>query len=88
MKPPAALMLAGIQGNESCPARTDIQKNEVFQASANLVHKKCGQGVENHVYKLNRKPLYNHLSYMHKKCALFLPFKIKQLPNILHSNYI
>ncbi len=50
----------------------DIQKNEVFQASPHLVHKKCGQGVENHVYKLNLNRLYNHFSYMPKKCALFL----------------
>jgi hypothetical protein len=46
---------------------TGFQKNEVFRASANLVHKKCGQGVENYVHKTDPKPLYNHFSHMPKK---------------------
>ncbi len=74
--------------NLSCQTHTDIQKNEAFRASANLVHKKCGQGVENHVHKLNLKPLYDHFSYMPKKCAHFLPNKISWLPHDLNGNYI
>ena len=44
-----------------------FKKNVIFQAPANLVHKKCGQGVENHVNKTNLKPLYNDFSHMPKK---------------------
>jgi len=62
----AARLIVGLSSSES-GSEALIQKNVMFRASANLVHKKCGQDVENHVYKTNLKPLYNHFSHMPKK---------------------
>lgn len=37
------------------------EKIAVFRAHKHLVHKTCGQDVENHVNKEPAKPLYNNL---------------------------
>jgi hypothetical protein len=58
---------------------TNIQKINVFRAPINLVHKQCGQVVDNHVNKQNLKPHNNNLYLMPIFLAVYFYWKNRHL---------
>jgi len=59
---------------------TKNEKINLFRASINLVHKSCGQAVDNHVNKQTLKRHNNNLYLLPIFWAVYLSFKISNLP--------